>query len=155
MPFSLDSDQALTPGPACPINCSMEVLGSRAVMLILRQAFYGDRRYEAFVSHSGASEATVAKRLSELVGIGVLRKVPYQEPGSRVRYEYELTDAGEELLPVVLGLFTWGRRHLSQAATDAEAIGPDGTPVRVVVRSGDGRELTAPDVRIQGEDPSK
>ncbi|MEU7004154.1 helix-turn-helix domain-containing protein, partial [Nonomuraea sp. NPDC046570] len=107
-----------------------------------------DRRYEAFVHHSGASEATVAKRLAELVAVGVLHKVPYQDPGSRPRHEYELTEAGEELLPVVLGLFSWGSKHLNAAQQDIEAVGPDGEPVRVVVRSGENDELTAAQIRL-------
>ncbi|ACZ86617.1 MULTISPECIES: winged helix-turn-helix transcriptional regulator [Streptosporangium] len=148
MPFSLGSNDVPAPGPGCPIDCAMEILGSRATMLILRQAFYGDRRYEAFVQHSGASEATVAKRLAELVAVGVLRKVPYQDPGSRLRHEYELTEAGEELLPVVLGLFSWGSKHLDATQQDIEAVGPDGEPVRVVVRSGENDELTAAQIRL-------
>lgn len=148
MPINSDPALAISPGPGCPVNCAVEVLGSRASILLLRQAFYGDRRFDAFVEHTGISEATVAKRLQELVEVGVLRRVPYQEPGARVRNEYELTSEGEELLPVILGLFTWGQNHLERADTGLRLTGPDGEPVQVAVQTASGRTLDASELRF-------
>ncbi|MEQ4721924.1 hypothetical protein [Nonomuraea sp. B19D2] len=54
----------------------------------------------------------------------------------------------EKLLPVVLGLFSWGSKHLDTTQQDIEAVGPDGKPVRVVVRSGENHELTAAQIRL-------
>lgn len=149
MSLNIDPDVILSPGPGCPVNCAMEALGSRASILLLRQAFYGDRRFDAFVEHTGISEATVAKRLQELVDVGALRKTPYQERGARVRHEYELTAAGEELLPVILGLFIWGQKHLDNADSGLRVAGPDGQPVRVAIQTGSGRPLGSGDVRIE------
>lgn len=143
---------ALSPGPMCPMNCAVEELGSRAALVLLRQAFYGDRRFDAFVQHTGLSEATAAKRLRELVKLGVLRKVPYREAGDRERYEYELTAEGEELFPVILAFFTWGREHLARAATGLRLVGPDGEPVRVVIQAANGQILTPGDVDIEIDD---
>lgn len=149
MPLELDSDAPLVAGPGCPVDCTVTALGSRASMLLLRQAFYGDRRFEAFVQHTGISEATVAKRLHELVDAGVLVKRPYRENGSRARHEYELTAAGEELLPVVIGLFTWGRKHLAGTEADLELVGPDGEPVDVTIQSASGQRLASDEIRVQ------
>ncbi|WP_040166138.1 winged helix-turn-helix transcriptional regulator [Microbacterium gorillae] len=146
--MTLGTDAVPSPGPGCPIDCAMTALGSRASILLLRQAFYGDRRYDAFVEHTGISEATVAKRLQELVEIGVLRRVPYQESGSRLRHEYELTASGQELLPVILGLFLWGQRHLEHAEAGLRPIGPDGEPVQVAVQSATGRALGITDIQM-------
>lgn len=155
MSFNLDGQPPPAPGPGCPMDCTVSTLGSRAAMLVLRQAFYGDRRFEAFVQHTGISEATIAKRLHELVGAGVLKRRPYQEPGARVRHEYELTPAGEELLPVIIGLFEWGRRHLAESQADLELVGPDGRRVDVAIQSSTGERLNARQIQIRpSEEPT-
>ncbi|MEV4188774.1 winged helix-turn-helix transcriptional regulator [Streptosporangium canum] len=59
--------------------------------------------------------------------MGVLRKVPYRDPGSRLRHEYELTEAGEELLPVMLGLFSWGSKHLDSPGAASISTRPSRT----------------------------
>lgn len=148
MPLNVDPDLILSPGPGCPVNCAVEALGSRASILLLRQAFYGDRRFDAFVEHTGISEATVAKRLQELVDVGALRKVPYQEPGSRVRHEYELTPEGEELFPVILGLFLWGQKHLDHADTGLRLTGPDRESIEVTIQTVGGRPVTPDEIRL-------
>ncbi|MFI9627336.1 winged helix-turn-helix transcriptional regulator [Streptomyces sp. NPDC052042] len=153
MSFTTEPTRSPSPGPGCPVNCTVEAVGSRTSILLLRQAFYGDRRFEAFVQHTGISEATVAKRLQELVDLDVLRKVPYQEPGSRARHEYELTPAGEELLPVILALFTWGQKHLDRVETGLRLTGPDGEPVQVTIQSASGRTLGPDDIRIAEVEP--
>lgn len=152
MPFALDGENPPVPGENCPVDCAVTVLGSRASILLLRQAFYGDRRFEAFVAHTGISEATVAKRLQELVEAGALRKHPYREPGRRARHEYELTDAGEELLPVVLALFDWGRKHLPESEGGIDLVGPDERPVRVGILSSQGLELQAREIHLRAPD---
>ncbi|MFC0673794.1 winged helix-turn-helix transcriptional regulator [Brachybacterium hainanense] len=152
MPLHVDPDLLIAPGPGCPVDCTIEALGSRASILLLRQAFYGDRRFDAFVEHTGISEATVAKRLQELVDVGALRKVPYQEPGSRRRDEYELTAQGEELLPVVLGLFLWGQRHLAGVGTGLQLTGPGGEPLQIVLQTAGGQPVEPRDIHIELND---
>ena len=148
MALDVDTDELETPDPACPVDCAMRAFGSRASILILRQAFYGDRRFDAFVRHTGVSEATVAKRLQELVDVGVLRKVPYRDPGARERHEYELTAAGQELLPVILGLFTWGQRHLPGTNGGVRLTDAAGQPVKISVQTADGRPLHPDELRM-------
>jgi hypothetical protein len=58
----------------------------------------------------------LSDRLARLVEEGLLRKVPYQESGQRVRYEYRLTDKGLDLYPVLVALMEWGDRHAVGAA---------------------------------------
>lgn len=148
MPLNVDPELLVSPGPGCPVDCAVEALGSRASILLLRQAFYGDRRFDAFVEHTGISEATVAKRLQELVEVGALRKVPYQEPGSRLRHEYELTAEGEELFPVILGLFIWGQKHLDQADTGLRLTGPNGEPLQVTIQTITGQPLNPHEIHL-------
>jgi DNA-binding HxlR family transcriptional regulator len=96
----------------CPIERAMAVVGTRSAMLILREAYYGTTRFDDFAQRVGITKAATAARLTELVEAGLLTKRPYREPGQRTRHEYVLTEAGTDLMPVVWGLFEWGRKHL-------------------------------------------
>lgn len=109
------------------VNCSvaraLEVVGTRSVLLMLREAFFGTRRFDDFHRRVGVTEAVAAARLRELVESGLLVRRPYREPGQRTRHEYVLTDRGRDLYPVLVALMNWGDRYLAD---------PDGPPVEVV-----------------------
>ncbi len=97
----------------CPIAGALDVIGTRSSLLILREAYYGTTRFDEFAERVAITDAVAAARLRELVEVGVLERVPYREAGQRTRHEYHLTESGRELLPVVLGLFEWGGKHLT------------------------------------------
>jgi DNA-binding HxlR family transcriptional regulator len=97
---------------ACAIARSLSVLGERWTFLILRDAFEGSTRFAQFRDSLGIAPDVLTDRLSTLVEAGVMERVPYQEPGSRVRFAYELTQAGRELLVVIGALQQWGDEHL-------------------------------------------
>ena len=84
---------------------SLPLVADRWVLLILRDAFLGVRRFEDFRRLSGAARGTLADRLARLVEEGVL----YRNPGSNVpsRLEYRLTDKGMGFYPVALALWNW------------------------------------------------
>jgi DNA-binding HxlR family transcriptional regulator len=105
----------------CSIARAMEIVGTRSAMLILREAFLGTRRFDDFARRVGIGEPAAAARLKEMVGAGLLEKVPYREPGQRTRYEYRLTPKGRDLYPVITALRQWG---------DAWAAGEQGPSVR-------------------------
>jgi DNA-binding HxlR family transcriptional regulator len=109
----------------CSIGKSMDVIGTRSSMLILREAFYGTTRFDDFARRTKVTDAIVATRLKELTDIGVFVKRPYREPGKRSRYEYVLTEKGRDLVPAVFALMQWGNKHLQ---------GEDGGPLRLVER---------------------
>ncbi|OBH51902.1 helix-turn-helix domain-containing protein [Mycobacterium sp. E2479] len=96
----------------CAIEKTMAVVGTKSAMLIMREAYYGTTRFDDFARRVGITKAATSARLSELVGLGLLRRQPYREPGQRSRDEYVLTDAGIDFMPVVWAMFEWGRRHL-------------------------------------------
>lgn len=107
----------------CSVARSLEVVGERWALLVLREVFLGVRRFEAIREHTGAPRAVLAERLAHLVDAGVLERRDYQAPGTRTRQEYRLTAAGRELQPVLTALMQWGDRHLADT---------DGPPLRVV-----------------------
>ncbi|HEV7651250.1 MAG TPA: helix-turn-helix domain-containing protein [Actinophytocola sp.] len=117
-------------GNICSIARSLEVLGEKWTLLVIRDAFAGVTRFADFRASLGIAPDILTARLGTLVEAGILEKVPYREPGSRQRYEYQLTAAGRELRVVLGALQQWGDEHRPYER------GP--TMVR---RSGDGRPL--------------
>ena len=88
----------------CSIARSLEVLGERWTLLIVRDAFFGVRRFGDFVAHLDIPRAVLTARLKALVDEGVLARVP----GESGRDEYAMTDKGTKLWPVVRELMAWG-----------------------------------------------
>jgi DNA-binding HxlR family transcriptional regulator len=94
----------------CSIARAMEVLGERWTFLILREAFYGVRRFSDMQRNLGIARNMLSTRLHTLVGAGILERRLYQaEPE---RYEYRLTEAGRDLYPAIVTLMRWGDKHL-------------------------------------------
>jgi DNA-binding HxlR family transcriptional regulator len=106
----------------CSIARTLEVVGEKWTLLVLREAFYGTRRFDDFQRAIGCARNLLSARLSTLVEHGILRREPYHEPGSRPRAEYRLTEKGVDLFPVLVALLQWGDRW---------AADPEGPPVEV------------------------
>src|SRR5687767_8277023 len=92
----------------CSIARTLEVVGDRWSLLILRDAMYGVKRFDDFQRDLGVARNILTERLTKLTARGVLEKVPYEQ--RPVRYEYKLTDKGKDLMPVLLTMMTWGDR---------------------------------------------
>ncbi len=94
----------------CSVAGTLELVGERWTLLIVRDAFMGARRFEDFQRRTGAARNVLSNRLNTLVEEGILRRVPYQE--HPVRYEYRLTEKGLDLWPVIVALVQFGDRHI-------------------------------------------
>ena len=90
----------------CSVARTLEVVGERWSLLILRDAFYGVRRFDDFQYDLGVARNILSDRLRKLVAQGVLERSRYADRPPR--YEYRLTTKGRELLPVLLSLMHWG-----------------------------------------------
>jgi len=95
----------------CSLARALELVGERWTLLIIRDAFYGVRRYSDFITHLGVPRAVLAERLQTLTATGVLDKQPCPE-GSR-REEYVLTEMGRRLWPAIHALSRWASANLS------------------------------------------
>jgi DNA-binding HxlR family transcriptional regulator len=103
----------------CSIARTLELVGERWTMLVLREAFAGRRRFDEMADTLGIARNVLTARLAWLVEEGILVKVPYQERPRR--YEYRLTEKGIDLWPVLMSLMQFGDRYYA----------PDGPPVLV------------------------
>ena len=96
----------------CSIARTLEVVGERWALLVVREVSLGVRRFAGIQAATGAPPAVLSARLRDLVAAGVLETRPYREPGARSRLEYRLTDVGRSLQPVLTALKDWGDAHL-------------------------------------------
>ncbi len=104
----------------CSIARAAGLLADPWVLVLLRDAFRGVRRFDDFQALSGAVKTVVADRLRRLVTAGVLERRRYSERPPRD--EYVLTPAGRDLFPLLMELMAWGDRHLSA---------DEGVPIRL------------------------
>jgi DNA-binding HxlR family transcriptional regulator len=95
----------------CSLARALEVVGERWTLLVLRDAFYGVRRFNDYLAHLDAPRTVLSMRLRALVDAGLLKRRP--DPGHAGRHLYELTEAGRALWPALYALRTWGERHAS------------------------------------------
>jgi len=95
----------------CPIALTLEVVGEKWTLLILRETLYGVARFDDFQRILGCASNLLAARLALLVEHGVLSVEQYQEPGQRPRPQYVLTEKGAALMPVITALQLWGDRY--------------------------------------------
>lgn len=102
----------VVPDVACPIERGLSVFGDHWTVLILRDAFLGTTRFADFRARLGIASDVLTERLSHLVEHGILTRDPYQEPGSRMRFDYHLTDKGQSLNLVLGAMQQWGERYL-------------------------------------------
>lgn len=105
----------------CSVARVVDRLGDAWSLLILREAYYGVRRFDRFQQQLGIGRNVLTQRLAALVEDGMLTRVPYQQ--RPVRHEYRLTDKGRAFFDVILALIRFGDDWMA----------PDGPPI--VLRS--------------------
>jgi DNA-binding HxlR family transcriptional regulator len=97
------------PGRPCPIAASLEVVGERWALLVVREIVLGSTRFSDIVRGTGAPRDRIAARLKALEKAGVVERRGYQEHPPR--HEYALTESGRALVPVLDALLAWGLEH--------------------------------------------
>lgn len=139
----------------CPVARALDLVGTRSALLIIREAYYGTRRFQDFVDRVEITEPVAAARLRELTEAGLLERRPYREPGQRTRSEYRLTQMGRDLAPAIIALFQWGAEYLSpggKAPLDLRHV-DCGAPVHVVMRCDDGHDVRLNRLRVKPTSP--
>ena len=118
------------PGRPCPIAASLELVGERWSLLVIRELSLGFHRFTDIVEGTGAPRDRIAARLKALVEAGVVERQQYQSGPDR--FEYHLTESGRALVPALDALLRWGRSY-AVAADD-----PDRDRYRTVRRRSSG-----------------
>ena len=91
----------------CPVACSLDLIGDRWTLLVIRDLFLGKSRFGDFAGSPEAIPSNIlAERLKRLEAAGLIRATPYSEHPPRVAYQ--LTPRGQELRPVLDALAIWG-----------------------------------------------
>ncbi|MCX4097989.1 winged helix-turn-helix transcriptional regulator [Nocardia sp. alder85J] len=98
----------------CSVARALDLVGDTWTPLVLREAFYGIRRFDDFQQELGIARTTLADRLARLVDAGLLEKHVYDT--APIRHEYLLTEPGRDFYGVLLALTAWGDRWLSGEA---------------------------------------
>lgn len=94
----------------CPIADSLEIVGDKWSLLVLRELSLGVHRFNDIQRHTGAPRDRIADRLRSLEHFGIIERRRYSEHPPR--YEYRLTEAGRDLRPVLNSLRRWGQTYL-------------------------------------------
>lgn len=97
----------------CPIASTLDILGDKWTLVIVRDLLVGKSRYGEFLeSPEGISTNILADRLRTLESAGLVSKAPYGN--SEIRNAYSLTEKGDALLPVLQEMCRWGNRFLPE-----------------------------------------
>ncbi|MEK7392753.1 MAG: helix-turn-helix domain-containing protein [Fibrobacterota bacterium] len=105
--------------PPCPVAGTLELIGDRWTLVVVRDLVLGKHRYGEFQeSPEGIPTNILAQRLKKLEELGIVAKVPYNEHPPR--YEYHLTEKGKELNPVLRALRVWGLKHVPGTGIPAQ-----------------------------------
>lgn len=98
----------------CPINLTVELLGDRWSLIVIRDVMFGDRRHYndlLRLSEEGIASNILADRLNRLVRLGLLSRK--KDPTHKQKAIYSLTEASIELVPLMAHVITWARKHTS------------------------------------------
>jgi DNA-binding HxlR family transcriptional regulator len=126
----------------CPVARTLEAIGDRWSLMIIRDAFDGIRRFSEFQKNLGVAKNILASRLKTLVEVGVFEIQPASD-GSAYK-EYVLTNKGREIFPVVVSLRQWGERYLFEPGEKRSALldNESAQPLMPLeVRSSNGQKL--------------
>lgn len=123
---------ALYTAENCSIGRTLEIIGERWTILVLRESFFGVRRFDEFQRNLGIARNILAARLQTLVGAGLLERRRYQERPER--FEYRLTEKGRDMYPAMIAIKTWGDKYEAD---------PEGSSITLM----HGDHEFAPDVR--------
>jgi DNA-binding HxlR family transcriptional regulator len=133
-------------GQICSIARSLELVGDRWTLLIVRDLVLGLSRFDAFLGSLGVASNVLTDRLNRLVDEGIVERVRYSERPER--FEYLLTPKGRELGLVLLALMQWGDRHISEKPPRIARRRSDRSRVSVALVAADGSPVAPADLEL-------
>lgn len=133
----------------CSIANALDLIGEWWTILILREAFFGTRRFEDFQQHLGIARNILTARLRKLCNNGVMQRIPIKEGAKR--HEYKLTSMGRDLFPTLIALTQWGDRWLHESGAPVKFVErATGEEIaKVAIQTKQGRELDARELALK------
>ena len=104
----------------CPIARCLDHIGEWWSLLIIRDAFRGSKRFDEFQKNLGIATNILTRRLKKLVESGILEKQQYGE--STNRFEYILTQRGQDLSPILMAMMQWSNKHIEFDETTSQIV---------------------------------
>lgn len=120
---------------SCSMARGLDILGDPWSILVLREVFFGNGRFDAMKGRLEVADSVLTKRLAGLVESGLLARKAYGD-GGRTRQEYVLTPKGEDALPVLNAVTIWAEKHLPAPSDQAHLH---------VIHTGCGKPTTSAD----------
>jgi len=138
--------EKLSDNEDCALPHALSMMGEKWAFMILRASFNGAKHFEGFLNEIGLARNILANRLSRLTEDGILIRTPC--PSDRRKVEYQLTEKGLDLLPVMIAFRQWGEKWVTGiASTPVLADERDQQPIQLItIRGSDDRILTYRDL---------
>jgi DNA-binding HxlR family transcriptional regulator len=133
-------------GQNCSIARTLELVGDRWTLLVVRDVRLGNHRFDQLLESLGVASNVLTDRLNRLVAEGILERVRYS--GHRRRFEYHLTEKGRELGVCLLALMQWGDRYVSDEPPRIARRRSDRSPVSVRLVADDGSTVTPSELEL-------
>lgn len=108
------------PATVCPVARSVDIVGDKWTILVLRELYMGTARFEEMQIHTGATPQMLTSRLKALEADGLVERRPYN--AKPLRHEYHLTQKGWDFYPVIYALRAWGKRGASRKTRGLQCI---------------------------------
>ncbi|ASV55467.1 MULTISPECIES: winged helix-turn-helix transcriptional regulator [Lelliottia] len=131
----------------CPVARTVDLLGDRWMLMIVRDAFDGISRFSDFQKNLGVAKNVLAARLKTLVEAGIFSLIPASEGGAYKAYQ--LTEKGKSLLPLIVSLRQWGEENLfAEGEARSQLVDSEGQPVaKLIITAQDGTALKPEQLR--------
>jgi DNA-binding HxlR family transcriptional regulator len=133
-------------GQVCSIARTLEVIGDRWTLLVIRDVVLGNHRFDQLVESLGVASNVLTDRLKRLVDEGILERVAYSERPRR--FEYHLTPKGREPGVCLVALMQWGDRHVSDKPPRIARRRSDRSPVSARLLAADGSILAPGELEL-------
>ncbi|MFF5638463.1 winged helix-turn-helix transcriptional regulator [Streptomyces sp. NPDC012825] len=151
---SADAPNGAWTDPDCPVARTLDLVGDRWSLLVVRDAMDGVRSFTEFQRRTGVARNILSDRLRKLGAHGLLAR---QTAATGRRLEYVLTDKGRDLFPVLLALRQWGEHHaFDPGEPHSTLVDEQGVRVPDLTPTGaDGTRLTSDSTRVRKADGSR
>ena len=140
-------------GQVCSIARTLELVGDRWTLLVIRDVVLGNHRFDQLLTSLGVASNVLTDRLNRLVAEGILERVHYNERPER--FEYRLTQKGRELGVPLITLMQWSDRYVSDKPPRIARRRSDRSPITARLVGGDGSIVRSGDVElVPGPEPT-